>query len=638
MRARRRPQFFVIGTAKIPDSLDLLTAQIADEQPRVRLQAVITLSHIPDSRSMEIAARALDKPMDKYLEQALKNTANALKPQWLLALQTGAVTFGGDTKQLQFALEAVDQKNAVKPLVELLRSGRNTEKHIEMIAKLGGVDDLAALYYKDFDPTLQTKTLDQLGNAARDRKMIPKVDTARLKGWIVSTNAELKSAALKLVDAWNLEALRPKAAKVVPEKPVAEKKTISEKPKLSEKLVTAKTLPKGNVIDPIAKARSEAVEREALNALRGAATNAAQILALPPVGNGTTEIFDAFLQRKNGSDVLADAIKTIHPDNAKIGLRRMRATGRQDEALLKKLSEAAGLNAETKDLSRAELEPLVKEIQRNGNAENGEKIFHREELNCLSCHAIAEAGGVLGPDLGAVGGGSTVDYLIESILFPNKVIKDGFETVEVTTRGDEYFLGVRVRENANELVLKDATRNEIVIPINMIKERKNKPVSLMPAGLQNSLTHSELIDLVRFMSELGKPGAYANNPKAIVRAWQVGDPPSSQVPTAWRTAYSFVSGILPLETFSTNGVSFARFQIESTTAGKILVKLNSLDGLSLRVDSSPVELKENLVLDLARGIHQVTFLVDVKKRKTGIRVELEEAPGSPARFQLAQGR
>ncbi|MEO5803589.1 MAG: PVC-type heme-binding CxxCH protein [Verrucomicrobiota bacterium] len=504
--------------------LDLLAPQIADENPRVRLQAVITLSYIPDARSMEIAARALDQPLDKYLDQALKNTANALKSHWLPALQTGAVTFGGNTKHLQYALEIVDPNNANKRLIELLRTEKNPEKYIGMLATLGDTDELGVLYNKDFEPALQAKALDALAAAARNRKIIPKVDTARLKGWMSSPNSELKSAAMRLADAWKIEEILPKTEV---EKVAAEKS-----------------------VSP-----------------------------------------------------------TVRP--------------------------AAGTSAETKEMSRAEMEPWVKEVQQSGDATRGEKIYRRTDLNCLGCHAISGAGGQLGPELGAVGSGSTIDYLIESILFPNKVIKDGFQTVEVTTKEDDAIFGVRVRENKDELVLKDATRNEIVIPTSNIKEKNERRTSLMPDGSANSLKHSELIDLVRFLSELGKPGAYANNPKAIVRKWQIGFPISPDTTTTWTTAYSFVSGVLPLDLFANQDAALARFQIDSTTAGKIQIKLNSLDGLSLTVDSKPVELKENLILDLTRGSHQMTFLVDVKKRKAGVRVELEEAPGSAARFQLA---
>jgi putative heme-binding domain-containing protein len=308
----------------------------------------------------------------------------------------------------------------------------------------------------------------------------------------------------------------------------------------------------------------------------------------------------------------------------------------------KEMKTSASANGEIKDMSRAELASWIAEVQKNGDAARGEKIFHRADLNCLGCHAIGGAGGQLAPDLSAVGGGSTVDYLLESILFPSKIIKDGFQTVEVTTKDDDTILGVRVRENADELVLKDATRNEIVIPTISIKEKTDRKTSLMPEGFGTLLKHSELIDLAKFLSELGKPGAYANNPKPIVRKWQVLNGVKPQTALArnakvpWTTAYSFVSGILPLEVMpETNGVVLAQFQIETMTPGKVRLKLNSLDGLSLWVDSASVELEKNPVLNLPKGTHYVTFVVDAKKRATGLRVELEEVPGSPARFQLA---
>ena len=45
----------------------------------------------------------------------------------------------------------------------------------------------------------------------------------------------------------------------------------------------------------------------------------------------------------------------------------------------------------------------------------------------------------------------------------------------------------------------------------------------MPVGLADALTHGELIDLVRFMSELGKVGPYAVDKSRVVRRWQSFD-------------------------------------------------------------------------------------------------------------------
>ena len=56
---------------RLRDPLALL-AHLAsiDEHPRVRLEAVRALAEIPSIRSVEVALRALDKPMDQFLDYA----------------------------------------------------------------------------------------------------------------------------------------------------------------------------------------------------------------------------------------------------------------------------------------------------------------------------------------------------------------------------------------------------------------------------------------------------------------------------------------------------------------------------------------------------------------------------------------
>src|SRR5213076_2200268 len=86
--------------------------------------------------------------------------------------------------------------------------------------------------------------------------------------------------------------------------------------------------------------------------------------------------------------------------------------------------------------------------------------------------------------------------------------------------------------------------------------------SLMPEGLTDTLTRGELVDLVRFLSELGKVGPYAVGPGRVVRRWEAlaatpearhllerGGPEAAAGGTpglVWEPAYSTVTGVLPL--------------------------------------------------------------------------------------------
>ena len=81
-----------------------------------------------------------------------------------------------------------------------------------------------------------------------------------------------------------------------------------------------------------------------------------------------------------------------------------------------------------------------------------------------------------------------------------------------------------------------------------------------------------------------------------------------------------------------------RAQLDVTTGGPVKLKINGNTGLTLWVGSMPVEVKEETLLDLKPGLQALTFAVDLNKRKDGLRVELEDVAGSPARVNIVNGK
>jgi hypothetical protein len=117
----------------------------------------------------------------------------------------------------------------------------------------------------------------------------------------------------------------------------------------------------------------------------------------------------------------------------------------------------------------------------------------------------------------------------------------------------------------------------------------------------------------------------------------------------WTPAYATVAGTLPLDVIPkidavstpTKGVGtmgFARCQVEATTAGKVKLVLNTPKDLRLWLDDEPVEPKEEIVLDLKTGLHTLTFALDLPQRKDGLRLELDDVAGSPARARVVNGK
>jgi putative heme-binding domain-containing protein len=259
--------------------------------------------------------------------------------------------------------------------------------------------------------------------------------------------------------------------------------------------------------NPSEKIRFAAVAKLAWVDLTLAATEAAEAFAR---GSGETppnEVLAAILQRSGGAETLARALeqKPAAADVAKLALRFMNSIGRQESRLEETLRKSAGLESEGKLLKEAELKALVADVRATGDRKRGEAIFRRPDLSCLTCHTVANEGGRIGPDLNSIGTGQPLDFIIGAVLAPNKEIKEGYLAYEITTKDGEVLQGYKLREDNGGLVVRDVGQNEEVRLRADNIERQRMIGSLMPSGLVNSLTRAELLDLLRYLSELGTP-------------------------------------------------------------------------------------------------------------------------------------
>ncbi len=657
---------------RLTNALELLAARVADDHPQVRLEAVRALGQIPDARAAALALTALDRPMDRFLDYGLWLAMRELEPYWLPALQAGQIDLTSNPRHLVFALQAAASRGAgVKPLVDLVQSGKlgkeREESVLVLIATLGGPPELTLVLdralARENTAGRQASLLAALEQAARERKVKPAGDLGRLAGLLGSEHEAVQAAALRLVGLWQLEALRPRVLEAARAADASE----ARRQAALDALVSLGGLASRDALKELAggdrpwKVRRQAVIALAALDVDAAAAPAVALLAAAADGD-PADVFTAFLQRKNGDKVLSAALagKTLPADTAKVGVRTVRATGRDAPALIEALTKAGNLSAAKRTLDAKEMQAFVADVQKHGDPARGEAIFRRKDQVCLKCHAIAGAGGQVGPDLTSIGASAQVDYLVESILLPNKVIKENYHSLIVSTKAGKIITGIKVRETKTELVLRDAEDKEITVAVADIDEKANGG-SLMPEGLADPLTRAELVDLVRFLSELGKVGPYSIGQARVVRRWQVLDATPAAgnflrreriAATAgndpvltWSSAYSLVSGALPLDGLpqiriwkEIAPVSVLRCQLDVTTAGKAKLLFNSTEGLTLFLDGQPVEAKEQVVLDLPQGLRTLTVAVDREKRKEPLRCELEDVAGSPARVRIVGGK
>jgi putative heme-binding domain-containing protein len=324
------------------------------------------------------------------------------------------------------------------------------------------------------------------------------------------------------------------------------------------------------------------------------------------------------------------------------------------------LSRAAGISELNKPLTPNELTALEAEVAAKGDPARGEQVFRRPDLNCMSCHAISKAGGDVGPDLSAVGQISPPDYIINSILNPDLAIKEQYHTLMVMTFEGQIFQGIVTDKDEQRIVLKDATGASRTVPAASIEDQKPGG-SLMPKGLANLMTRAEFVDLVRFLSELGKPGPYAIRAVPAIQRWKVlkgtdeglsNAIPSDSVfrdqvlraaPERWDVAYAKVDGSLPLdEAVSKCGakVVYLKGELDVSAAGAIAVRIDSGIGANVWIDERPFPPAGATITDpLEAGRHSITIRVDTKFRPSPtIRVDIVKPQGSSAEFTIVGGR
>jgi putative heme-binding domain-containing protein len=648
---------------RLPAVEKLLGVQARDPHPRVRLEAVLAAGWRPSAAAAEAALAALDRPTDPLLGFALRRTTLLLRPDWYPAFQAGKTVFGGNSKHLAFALQTIQAPDAVPALAALLKAGKvppeNVAGVLQILASLGDPPTQAIAWTsvrngKQLTPSERVGILQALAQAARSRRLKP--DGEGLDQLLADANPSVGAAALRLAGAWKSAGLRAAltrwagAATSDPERRRAAVDALVELggPLSIDELARIASLDKS----PFAVRRDAIVGLAALDT-RKAADPAARLLAkAPPAGEDVAPLFTAFLRQKTGAPALANVLKAQAPakDAARVGLRVLAGLGVQAPELTAALHAATGQVGLKRKLDAAELRRLIKLVQTQGDPVRGEAVFRRAEIGCLQCHALGGAGGKVGPDLSGIGTSAQLDYLIESVVLPSKVVREGYTTAVVATLDGKTYTGVVQRETPTELVLRDPVRDEIVIRVKDIEE-KRVGGSLMPDGLDHTLTDGELADLVRFLSELGRPGPFAVTYVRVARTWQrltalaerylalddaaLGQALRDDTSLSWTPVYSEVSGNLPL----TDAVTIVRCTLEVTTAGKLRLNLHDAGGIALWLDGTVREVHNVVALDLPRGMHTLTLRIDARQRANArLRCELADVPGSAAQARFVGGR
>ena len=158
-----------------------------------------------------------------------------------------------------------------------------------------------------------------------------------------------------------------------------------------------------------------------------------------------------------------------------------------------------------KDKDGKLLPPIEKLAAVKGDAQRGSAVYRADAVGCLRCHQLADQGGDIGPPLTTIGEKLSRAQLVEAIVYPSNAILMGFENWRVKTKDGEVYDGLLASETDETISLKDTAGKYTDISVANIASKVQQKVSIMPEGLNTSMTTQDLADLIEYLTTLRNP-------------------------------------------------------------------------------------------------------------------------------------
>lgn len=490
--------------------MELLARAIGDENPRVRLEAVNALRMVGTTEAVRTALGVLDRPLDEYLDFALFRTVHELREQWYPDFEAGVDVFEGRPERIGFTFSSLGGAISTAPLMRLLKTGQlGAEQRVAalgVVASAGGPKErqYVASQLEGFTAKEAASLLHALMLADRPQTPMEAPGVVRL---LDADDDSLRQQAMQLAGRWQLQAALPELRRRAGFAEAA----------VEERLIAGRAI---LAIDggQGAAALREVFQQAEANGLQATAVagwvdgaptdaipSAVSWLCRPVDAEHAAIVIDALVARRDVEDLIAASLrgKALPEATARLWIERIRQSGRRYGALVDAIRQAGGLQA-LAEITPAEAAQIVADVAVHGDVQRGREVYRRERLNCVVCHRINDVGGRVGPDLSSVGSASRTSDLLESILRPSATIKQGYDTVLALTLDGRVLSGVVQQRTQEFISIRDAENNEHVISMDDVEEIRTGEVSLMPAGLAETLTREDLVDLVCYLSSLGK--------------------------------------------------------------------------------------------------------------------------------------
>ena len=355
------------------------------------------------------------------------------------------------------------------------------------------------------------KGMGEADSNGSDRTAVAMETLSRLKGMDIEANPSLKAAVMKVLDStrgttnfvkivqdFQLQGQNSGLLEVAVKNPANESgveamRMILASPEVS--LLKEVLSRDGDTAVKVAEALGNTRESQIVQLLFPMVTDIRRDLPL------RKQAVRSLAQVQEGA---ADLLKLAREDRLPNDLKLMAGAELNAVRWPELKSEAAQILPLLQGRNTEPLPPMGELLKMKGNPEKGAQVFSRSEVGCVKCHRVNDKGADFGPALSEIGTKLGRDALYEAILDPSAGIAFGYEAWQIELKsGDEAF-GLIVSETADELAIKDTKAIITRIKKSEITKRQQMKISIMPAGLQQTMSTQDLVDLVDYLFSLKK--------------------------------------------------------------------------------------------------------------------------------------
>jgi len=132
-----------------------------------------------------------------------------------------------------------------------------------------------------------------------------------------------------------------------------------------------------------------------------------------------------------------------------------------------------------------------------GDTKSGQAVYAK--ASCVHCHSGSQA---LGPDLVGVTNRFSRTDLFTAILQPSKDVPARYQSTVVETSAGKSHQGIVIYDAVDSLILQTGAAVTVRLDGQSVLSRQVSTQSLMPAGLLDSLSDREIVDLYAYLRNL----------------------------------------------------------------------------------------------------------------------------------------